>query len=121
MQRKGITYWDVDYQGNINFIELLKENGGGKFVYISALRVLLQLRFQLYKVKKLIEDALKLSGLDYTIFKPSGFFSDFTTAAKFVQKVHLLPAMGWGDHRIQGIHVEDLAYCVIDSLSNSKA
>jgi uncharacterized protein YbjT (DUF2867 family) len=121
MQRKGITYWDVDYQGNINLIELLKENGGGKFVYISALRVVLQSRFQLYKVKKLIEDALKLSGLDYTIFKPSGFFSDFTTAVKFIQKFHLLPAMGWGEHRIQGIHVGDLAYCVIDSLSNNKA
>jgi uncharacterized protein YbjT (DUF2867 family) len=121
MQKKGITYWDVDYQGNLNLIELLKENGGGNFVYISALGVALNSRFQLYKVKQLIEDSLKISGLNYTIFRPSGFFSDFTMSAKIVQKYHLYPVMGWGDHRIQGIHMGDIAYCAIDSLSNSKA
>ena len=121
MPKKGVTYWDVDYQGNLNLIELLKENGGGKFVYISGLGVGLHSRFQLYKVKRLIEDFLKISGLDYTIFRPSGFFSDFTMPAKTVQKYHLYPAMGWGNHRIQGIHMGDLAYCVIDSLSDSKA
>jgi len=121
MPKKGITYWDVDYQGNLNLIKFLKENGGGKFVYISGLGVGLNSRFQLNKVKRLIEDFLKISGLDYTIFRPSGFFSDFTMPAKTVQKYHLYPAMGWGNHRIQGIHMGDLAYCVIDSLSNSKA
>jgi len=121
MQKKGITYWGVDYQGNLNLMELLKENGGGKFVYISALGVSLSSRFQLYKIKQLIEDFLKVSGLDYTVFRPSGFFSDFTMSAPFVKKYHLYPAMGWGDHRIQGIHQGDLAYCAIDALTNSKA
>jgi uncharacterized protein YbjT (DUF2867 family) len=121
MPKKGVTYWDVDYQGNLNLIELLKKNGGGKLVYISGLGVALNSRFQLYKVKQLIENSLKISGLDYTVFRPSGFFSDFTMSAKTAQKYHLYPTMGWGSHRIQGIHMGDLAYCVIDSLSKSKA
>ena len=121
MPKKGITCWDVDYQGNIDLVELLKENGGGKFVYISALGASLGSRFQLYKVKQLVEDALTISGLDCTILRPSGFFSDFTMSAKIVQKYHLFPTMGWGDHRVQGIHVGDLAYCTINSLDNSKA
>ena len=121
IQKQGITYWDVDYQGNLSLIELLKENGGGKFIYISGLGVSLDSRSQLYKAKRIIEDFLKISGLDYTIFRPSGFFSDFTMPVKTVQKFHLYPAMGRGDHRIQGIHMGDIAYCAIDSLSNSKA
>jgi len=121
MPKKGITCWDIDYQGNIDLIELLKENGGGKFVYISALGASLHSPFQLYKVKQLVEDALTISGLDCTIFRPSGFFSDFTISAKIVQKYHLFTTMGWGDHRVQGIHVGDLAYCIIDSLTNSRA
>jgi len=121
MAKKGITCWDVDYQGNLDLIELLKENGGGKFVYISALGASLQSTFQLYKVKQLIENALTLSGLDYTILRPSGFFSDFTMSVNVVQKYHLYPSMGWGDHKVQGIHVGDLAQCAIDSLDNSKA
>lgn len=121
LAKKGVTYLDVDFQGNINLIELLKENGGDKFVYISGLGVELNASFQLYKIKRVIEDCLKISGLDYTIFRPSGFFSDFTMPAKTVQKYHLYPVMGGGNHRMQGIHMGDIAYCAIDSLSNSNA
>ena len=121
MPKKGITCWNVDYQGNLDLIKLLKENGGGKCVYISALGASLGSPFQLYKVKQLVEDVLTISGLDYTVLRPSGFFSDFTMSAMIVQKYHLFPTMGWGDHRVQGIHVGDLAYCSINSLDNRKA
>jgi uncharacterized protein YbjT (DUF2867 family) len=121
MQKKGITYWDVDYRGNLDLIELLKSNGGGKFVFISALGATLDSPFQLYKVKKIIEHVLTVSGLDYTVFKPSGFFTDFTMSARLVRKFHLYPAMGSGDHQIQGIAVEDLARCAIDALTNTRA
>ena len=121
LQKKGVTYWDVDYQGNLHLIELLKAQGGGKFVFISALGASLTSPFQLYKVKKLIEHALTVSGLDYTVFKPSGFFSDFTMSARLVRKYHLYPAMGSVDHQIQGIAVEDLARCAIGALTNDTA
>jgi uncharacterized protein YbjT (DUF2867 family) len=121
IQKKGITYWDVDYQGNLALIQSLLDNGGGKFVYISSLGASLGSSFQLYRVKQLIEDALKVSGLNYTVFKPSGFFSDFTMSANMVKKYHLYPSMGWGDHKIQGIDVGNLAFCVIDSITNDKA
>ena len=122
MQKKGITYWDVDYHGNLNLIKLLKENGGGKYVFISGMGAILYSRFPLFQVKQLIENLLITSGLDYTIFRPSGFFSDFTMTAEFIQKYHLYPIMGGGgNYRIQGIHEGDLAYCAVDSLSNNKA
>ena len=121
LQKKGVTYWDVDYQGNLDLIQSLLKNGGGKYVYISSLGASLASSFQLYRVKQLIEDALKISGLNYTVFKPSGFFSDFTMSANVVKKFHLYPSMGWGDHKIQGIDVGNLAHCIIDSLTNDKA
>ena len=121
MQKKGIPYGDVDYRGNLDLIALLKSNGGGKFVFISALGAPPGSPFQLYRVKKIIEHVLTVYGLDYTVFKPSGFFSDFTMAARLVRKFHLYPAMGSGDHQIQGIAVEDLARCAIDALTNTRA
>jgi uncharacterized protein YbjT (DUF2867 family) len=121
IQKKGITYWDVDYQGNLALIQSLLDNGGGKFVYISSLGASLASSFQLYRVKQLIEDALMVSGLNFTVFKPSGFFSDFTMSAGMVKKYHLYPSMGWGNHKIQGIDVENLAFCVVDSITNDKA
>ncbi len=119
--KKGVTYWDIDYRGNIDLIELLKENGGGKFVYVSALGAALDSPFPLWKAKQIVEDTLKVSGLDYTIFRPSGFFSDLTMSAKVVQRYHLYPVMGRGNRRIQGIDVGNLAHCTIDSLTNTKA
>ena len=121
LQKKGITYWDVDYRGNLALIQSLLQNGGGKYVYISSLGASLASSFQLYRVKQLIEDALKISGLNYTVFRPSGFFSDFTMSANMVKKFHLYPSMGWGDHKIQGIDVGNVAHCIIDSLTNNKA
>ena len=120
IQKKGVSYWDVDYQGNLALIQSLLDNGGGKFVYISSLGASLASSFQLYRVKQLIEDALKVSGLNYTVFKPSGFFSDFTMSADMVKKYHLYPSMGWGNHKIQGIDVGNLAFCVINSITNNK-
>ncbi|MFC1670129.1 SDR family oxidoreductase [Spirochaetota bacterium] len=120
-QRKGITYRDVDYEGNKNLIELLKENGGGKYVFISSLSVNADSVFGLFKVKHEIENLLKSSGLDYTIFKPSGFFTDFTMTAGVVLKRHIYPAVGGRNLKIQGIYQGDIAFCVVDSFSNEKA
>ena len=121
LQKKGVTYWDVDYRGNLDLIQLLLDNGGGRYVYISSLGASLDSSFQLYRVKQLIEHALTVSGLNYTVFKPSGFFFDFTMSVNMVKKLHLYPSMGWGDHKIQGIDVGNLAHCIIDSLTNPKA
>ncbi len=120
-KKNGPSCWEVDYQANINLIEQLQENGGGKFVYVSAMGVNIKSIFSLFKAKFAIETALKVSGLDYTIFRPSGFFSDFTMTADMIQKYHIYPAMGYGNDRIQGIHQADIATCTIDALHNKKA
>ncbi len=120
-KKDGPSCWEVDYRGNLELMERLKNNGGGKFVYISALGVSLRSRFELFKVKYAVETALKFSDLDYTIFRPSGFFSDFTMTADTILKYHIYPAMGYGNDRIQGIHQADLAACAIAALDNKKA
>ena len=121
LPKKDVTCWEVDYQGNIDLIARLKKNGGGKFVYISALGVRIDSAFPLYKAKVAIENHLKISGLDTTIFRPSGFFSDFTMAAPIVKKYRIYPMMGSGTHKIQAINEADLAACAIAALTNKKA
>jgi uncharacterized protein YbjT (DUF2867 family) len=119
--KKDVTCWDVDYKSNMALINRLIENGGGKYVFISALGTTLSSGFPLWKVKQVIEDTLKVSGLDYTVLRPSGFFSDFTMSHNLVRKYGIYPVMGHAEHRIQGIHMRDIAYCAADAVTNKKA
>jgi uncharacterized protein YbjT (DUF2867 family) len=121
ISKKDVSVWDIDYQGNKDLIELLVENGGGKFVFISSLSVSLDSPYILFTIKCMIENMLALSGLDYTVFRPAGFFSDFTMSAKMVKKYHIYPAIGGKDHPLQAIYQGDIAFCAVDSLSNPKA
>jgi uncharacterized protein YbjT (DUF2867 family) len=121
ISKKEVFVWDIDYQGNKDLIELLVENGGGKFVYISSLGVALDSPYAIFTIKCMIENLLKVSGLDYTVFRPAGFFSDFTMSAKIVKKYHIYPAIGGSDHPIQAIHQGDIAICAVDALRNPKA
>ena len=50
LQKKGVTYWDVDYRGNLDLIQSLLQNGGGKYVYISSLGASLTSSFQLHRL-----------------------------------------------------------------------
>jgi uncharacterized protein YbjT (DUF2867 family) len=121
LPKKGTSCWEVDYKANLDLIERLKENGGGKFVYISALGVNIDSAFPLFKAKFAVENTLQISDLDYTILRPSGFFSDFTRTASTIQKYHIFPVMGGGNDPIQGIHEADIATCAVDALQNKKA
>ena len=35
-QKDGLTYMDVDYQGNVNLLEEAKKEGVKKFIYVSV-------------------------------------------------------------------------------------
>ncbi len=121
MPKKDITYWEVDFESNKYLIEHLQKNKGGKYVYISGLGVTADAPFLLYQVKMEIENLLKDSELDYTILKPSAFFSDFTRTAEVIKKYHIYPAFGGSKLRLQAIHPEDVAICAVDALDNKKA
>ena len=115
-QKDGLTYMDVDYQVNKNLIDEAKKSGVQKFIYISVLNGKKLRQLKICEAKEKLGDYLKSSGLDYSIIRPNGFFSDMGDFLKMAKggKVYLF---GDGKLKLNPIHGEDLAKVVVDTIN----
>lgn len=110
----------VDRQGQIALVEAAKDAGVSHFVYVSFPPD--ENSFPLQDAKRAVEDAIKSSGVDYTILHPTHF-----------REVWLSPALGFdvgegkarifgdGDGKISWISMFDVKDAVVASLDNPKA
>ncbi len=78
------TAYDIDYQGNLNLLEEAKAAGVKKFNYISviACREPGAEKVPMLHAKAMFEDELLKSGLDYVIYRPTGYFYDICKVFK---------------------------------------
>jgi len=115
-QKDGLTYMDVDYQVNKNLIDEARKSGVQKFIYISVLNGKKLRQLKICEAKEKLSDYLKSSGLDYSIIRPNGFFSDMGDFLKMAKggKVYLF---GDGKLKLNPIHGEDLAKVVVDTIN----
>ena len=116
-QKDGLTYMDVDYQANINLLEEAKKSSVSHFVYVSAINGDKHRHLKIFEAKEKFVDALKTSGLNYTIVRPNGFFSDMKDFLQMAKsgRVYLF---GSGNQRFNPIHGEDLANAIVDNLED---
>ncbi|WP_372936871.1 SDR family oxidoreductase [Seonamhaeicola sp.] len=116
-QKDGVTYMDVDYQANMNLLEEAKKAGVKNFVYVSAINGDKYRYLKIFEAKEKFVDALKASGLNYTIVRPNGFFSDMKDFLQMAKsgRVYLF---GSGNQKFNPIHGEDLARAIIETLDN---
>lgn len=118
-QKDGLTYMDVDYGGNKNLLEEAKKNSVQKFIYVSVFQGE-NLRFlEICNAKELFVEELKSSGLDYSIIRPNGFFSDITEFYNMAQKGRVY-LFGNGTWKANPIHGEDLAKVCVDAIHIDK-
>ena len=118
-QKDGLTYMDVDFQSNVNLIEEAKKEGVKKIIYISVLNGEKLRHLKICEAKEKLGDYLKLSGMNYCIIRPNGFFSDMKDFLKMAKtgKVYLF---GDGKLKLNPIHGRDLAKEVINTIKNDK-
>lgn len=116
-QKDGLTYMDVDYQANMNLLIEAKKSGVNHFVYVSAINGDKHRNLKIFEAKEKFVDALKASGLNYTIVRPNGFFSDMKDFLQMAKsgRVYLF---GSGNQRFNPIHGEDLANAIVDNLND---
>ncbi|MCK5513718.1 MAG: NAD(P)H-binding protein, partial [Deltaproteobacteria bacterium] len=123
-QKKGLTYKDVELSGVKNLVEVARQKGIKKIIHVSADGVGPECVSDMYQSKHQAEEAIRNSGIDYTIFKPSGMFKDFNF-------FHIPNVLKMGEtsmwpfgpiefHMSPLSHI-DLAKCMIDALSNPAA
>lgn len=114
-QKDGLTYMDVDYRANMNLLDEAKKTGVKHFVYVSAINGDKHRNLKIFDAKENFVDALKVSGLNYTIVRPNGFFSDMKDFLQMAKsgRVYLF---GSGNQKFNPIHGEDLARAIVDTL-----
>ncbi len=118
----ALDFWQNDYQGNLNLIRLAQEYKVRKYIFVSYWGLAKFGDFEHGKVKKTVEDLLRISGLDYTIFRVTTLATDMSALLG-----NSLKRRGWSpmfmrrEEKVRPILPEDLAWCMADALDNKKA
>lgn len=79
-----VTNYDVDYQGNLNILNDAVKEGVKNFAYVSVLKAddPKAAGVSMLDAKAKFERKLKESGLQYTIYRPTGYFYDIVKVFK---------------------------------------
>ncbi|HEA19761.1 MAG TPA: SDR family oxidoreductase [Pricia antarctica] len=118
-QKDGLTYMDVDYRANKNLLEEAKKARVRKFIYISVLNGNLHRNLKILAAKEAFVDELSASGLEYTIIRPNGFFSDMKDFLDMAKKGKIY-LFGNGEQKFNPIHGRDLAIACVDAIESEK-
>ncbi|MFC2047462.1 SDR family oxidoreductase [Chloroflexota bacterium] len=118
-QKDKLTYRDVDYQGNRNILDIAIAKSVRKFIYVSVFNAHLYEYLEIVKAHEDFVRDLQSSGLNNTIIRPTGYFSDMTEFLKMAKsgRVYLI---GNEENKINPIHGADLAKVCVDAVDNKE-
>jgi NADH dehydrogenase len=125
IQEKGRnTFEAVHHRGAANAARAARRAGARKLVHMSALGTRPDARSEYHRTKWLGEEAVRASGIDWTIHRPSivygrgdGFVSQFVS---IIRKSPVLPVPGDGRNRMQPVWVGDVAACFLQSVDRGR-
>jgi NADH dehydrogenase len=116
-------YERVHVQGTQNVVRAAKEAGVKRIVLVSGLGTQPDKPGSYMQTRWEMEEAIRNSGIDWTIIQPSILFgkgSEFFEAQAKIIKMALVvaPVIGNGKTRFQPIYVRDVARAVIEALNS---
>jgi uncharacterized protein YbjT (DUF2867 family) len=119
-QKDGMTYMDVDYQGNSNLLKEALQDKVEAFQYISAINGDKLRHLKIFEAKEKFVDELKNSGINYCVLRPNGFFSDMRDFLNMAKsgRVYLF---GYGNFKLNPIHGKDLAKVCVDKMVSGES
>jgi uncharacterized protein YbjT (DUF2867 family) len=110
------TNEEVDYQGNLNLLNEAKKAGVQTFAFCSVLGCeKAPIGVPVIDQKRRFELALIDSGLNYIIYRPSGFMHGMVQFVAMADKGSIF-LFGDGSTPFSPIHMDDLAHTMIDHL-----
>ena len=117
-QKDGLTYDDVDYRGNLNLLQEAQASGVKKFIYVSVLNVDGIQNLKIVQAKEKFVQALRASGLDYTVIRPNGYFSDMREFLAMARRGRVM-VFGNGSFHMNPIHGQDVAEVCADAIDGT--
>jgi uncharacterized protein YbjT (DUF2867 family) len=124
-QKDGVTFQDVDYQGNMNLLaeaERAMETGTAqvkKFLYVSVFKGG-EIPGALTASKERFVERLRGSKLGSVVVRPTGYFSDMEEFLRMAMRGHVY-LIGKGEKRMNPIHGADLAEVCAEALVGDAA
>jgi len=110
---RGVTFERLHAQATRNMLELARKAGVPRYVQMSALGTRPGARARYHRTKWDAEEAVRASGLDWTIFRPSIIFGRgdafVSVLARVIKRLPFVPVLGTGRYRLQPIPVEQVA------------
>ena len=116
------TAYDIDFQGNLNLLNEAKAAGVKKFNYISVISCDEPGadKVSMLHAKFLFEQALKKSGMEYIIHRPTGYFYDIAKVFKpYVDKGEMQLLKGFGGVKANVVDCPDFAKFIVDTLGET--
>lgn len=110
---RGITFERLHVDATLNILAAATTAGVRRLLHTSALGARPDARARYHRTKWRAEEAVRSSGLDWTIFRPSiiyGVDDGFvTTLARVVRRLPVVPVIGSGNTRLQPVPVQTVA------------
>lgn len=118
----GATFDSVIRQGTVNVVHEANRADVARIIHLSALGTRNDPRYGYYEAKWQAEQAIKQSGIPWTIFRPSVIFGPgdefITTLAGLVKLAPVVPVVGSGKSAFQPISVGEVATAVALALTD---
>jgi uncharacterized protein YbjT (DUF2867 family) len=108
------TFTRLDYPANRNLIEASKAADVRKWVYVSVFGHRKVPHRDFIRGHELVVEELRQSGLDYSVLRPTGFFSAMEEILQVASR-GLLPEVNGGTARTNPIHEVDLARACVEA------
>src|SRR5438876_4957336 len=107
------TFERVHVHGTTNVLDAAVEAGVRRYVHMSALGTRPGARSRYHRTKWAAEEAVRASGLAWTIFRPSVIYGPgdgfLSLLARMVRRLPVVPVIGDGRQRLQPVPVEHVA------------
>ncbi|MCF0151452.1 MAG: NAD(P)H-binding protein [Firmicutes bacterium] len=118
------TSYDIDYQGNMNLYAECKRAGVKKFNYISVISCDEPgaEKVPMLHAKYLVEQELKKGGLDYVIYRPTGYFYDIAKVFKpYIDQGEMQLLKNYGNIKANVVDCPDFAAFIAEHMTDTNA
>ena len=111
--RKGLTYDNYDHRGTVNLLAEAKRASVERYAYLSGAGANTASDKTWYRAKGFAERAVRRSGLQFAIVRPSWAYGPEDRAlnrlAQIARYSPVVPRLGLGPQKIQPVSVNDIA------------
>ena len=118
--RAGVTFESAHPIATERVVAACRSLGIRRLVHMSALGARADAATPYHRTKWRAEEAVRASGLDWTIFRPSLIFGPgdgvSRTLVPALRRLPVFPVFGDGMYRVQPVAVEEVALCLTKAL-----